>query len=400
MTSSSRTTWGRAFAERVADHLATLEEPHGIAHIHRDYCGHGLFHSGGEYRLCEVYDGYPSGPANPNHPLRWDNREDFVAFLARQSDHSLSGFDPKAPGLFTRDNRLRNNQRLNYAWVAREVAAGEAERLLAHAPSPEAWSALMDAVCAWPHDDALSALVQPVLDRVASWPEALRVATRPLVALALTHPPDPRVALARVFVFEHLPNLNRKQLGAFIGALQLDGAGIAELRVHHIDLAPSLVRRLLGDGALPGLHTLSLRHTGLDDGAMRTFADADWAGSLVHLTLDHNAITDAGLETLCASRYLGPLQTLSLRHNPIGARGIRALLDAPLMDTLTHLHLPELDDAAASVLAASGRLGQLQALGVQRSDALGEEAALALLNAPGLMEPARKALANALGATL
>ena len=51
-------------------------------------------------------------------------RESFVAFFARQSDYSCSGWDEGEPMFFTTDSWYRNNQRLTRAVLERYLATG------------------------------------------------------------------------------------------------------------------------------------------------------------------------------------------------------------------------------------------------------------------------------------
>ncbi len=99
---ADKTPYGESLAARVAD---ALRRGATIANGHRDYGGMGLFRIGGEYLYAEVYDGQPSG----DPPARFTSGQDFVAWLAAQSDASLRG-DPSDP--FTFDNQRVTRARL------------------------------------------------------------------------------------------------------------------------------------------------------------------------------------------------------------------------------------------------------------------------------------------------
>ena len=389
---SKSNTWGRAFAERVADYLETLEEPEGVAYIHRDYCGHGLFHNHGVFRLCVVYDGHPAGPPNPKHPLEWDRREAFVAFLAEQSDASLSGASPGHPGL---QGGPPNNQRLTRAMVARQIMRGHLGRLLRQEPTPEVWSDLVALFCEWSDEGTRGDALQNALERAEAWPDASRLATHPLTRLVFHHPPDPCVALARVFVFEHRPRFDHKNVARLLASISQEGARPTELHLNHIHLEPARARELLTSSAWSGLLKLSVSDAQLSDDAVAALASAAWTSSLTHLTLTHNAITDAGLIALCRSPHLRALRALDLSQNPLGSPGVQRLLDSPLMDSLTHLRLPEGDTEAVRAMARCERLVNLQELTFPFSGDVDEEAMLDLLRAPQLPQPVREALTRA-----
>ena len=86
------TTLATAVAEKLKQNpLSVSEHGHytgsgGLYHAHRDYCGIGLYFFKGKFTLGEVNDGM--GP----HPIlaTFDDDEQFVAWLAAQSDQSMS----------------------------------------------------------------------------------------------------------------------------------------------------------------------------------------------------------------------------------------------------------------------------------------------------------------------
>jgi hypothetical protein len=95
----SDSTVGAVLAEAVATRLQAGER---LAYHHPEYCGMGLHYSGGAFIYCEVNDGdmpdqqqYQQWKASGNAGefLAFADRAGFVAWLAAQSDASLSGRD-------------------------------------------------------------------------------------------------------------------------------------------------------------------------------------------------------------------------------------------------------------------------------------------------------------------
>ncbi|MCV9960996.1 hypothetical protein OIU34_03705 [Pararhizobium sp. BT-229] len=106
----SHATFGTQVARDLYRKLMTCEPGSGLIYeFHRDYCGHGLIRTGNAITLREIYDG---GHTVGDPILSWDNEADFVAFFARQSDFTCSGWDPGEPVFFTDDSWAQNNQRL------------------------------------------------------------------------------------------------------------------------------------------------------------------------------------------------------------------------------------------------------------------------------------------------
>lgn len=105
----SRKALGAERARRLWDKLQRAEIGGGLIHeFHRDFCGHGLIHMQAGIILCDIQDGHFPGPAIAT----WDNEREFVDFFARQSDFTMSGWEPAEPVFFTEDKWYRNNQRL------------------------------------------------------------------------------------------------------------------------------------------------------------------------------------------------------------------------------------------------------------------------------------------------
>lgn len=97
--------YGTDLAERVA---AVLERGHGLMEGHRDYCGMGLCHRSDGFCYGEVWDGGMQAPENTGR--RFEQRADFIAWLAAQSDASLSRREMEEA--FYHDNQTINLERL------------------------------------------------------------------------------------------------------------------------------------------------------------------------------------------------------------------------------------------------------------------------------------------------
>lgn len=105
-----RRPFGEALARDIWRKLMSTAIDEGVIYDrHRDFCGHGLIRTENGVKLCDVQDGggYFSRPI-----AEWTDEDAFVAFFARQSDHSCSGWDEDEPIFFTTDSWYRNNQRL------------------------------------------------------------------------------------------------------------------------------------------------------------------------------------------------------------------------------------------------------------------------------------------------
>lgn len=105
----NRSKIGIELASKVAKKLLKDKGRKGIWYTHRDYCGHGLISIDDNISLVEVHDG---DPLDGKALLSWKSESDFISWLARQSDFSLSGADPDEKELFSEDSFGLNNQRL------------------------------------------------------------------------------------------------------------------------------------------------------------------------------------------------------------------------------------------------------------------------------------------------
>jgi hypothetical protein len=72
-------------------------------------------------KLCDVQDG---GHSCGEPIAQWYSEAEFVAFFARQSDYSCSGWDESEPVFFSDDSWYRNNQRLTRAVLRRFLKSG------------------------------------------------------------------------------------------------------------------------------------------------------------------------------------------------------------------------------------------------------------------------------------
>jgi hypothetical protein len=89
-------TIGISLATQVANRL---EAGAMLAELHRDYCGTGLRFVDGEYIYGQVYDGllpssseiHPRQEADDVERKTFRKRTEFIAWLAGQTDESLSG---------------------------------------------------------------------------------------------------------------------------------------------------------------------------------------------------------------------------------------------------------------------------------------------------------------------
>lgn len=123
MSVENSITVGKDIAAKVADRLEKGEE---LVYRHRDYCGMGLRFVENVFVYGEAQDGYILAPVEistwSKPPESWEyrtfaGREDFIRWLAVQTDESLSGIDVPKKG-------TANNQRLTIKRLA-DFAAGE-----------------------------------------------------------------------------------------------------------------------------------------------------------------------------------------------------------------------------------------------------------------------------------
>jgi hypothetical protein len=117
-----RRPFGEAPARDVWRKLRRAKSDTGVIYdYHRDFCGQGLIRTAEGVKLCDVED----GGGHFSKPIaEWRSEEEFVAFFARQSDYSCSGWDEGEPVFFSTDSWYRNNQRLTRAVLERYLATG------------------------------------------------------------------------------------------------------------------------------------------------------------------------------------------------------------------------------------------------------------------------------------
>ncbi len=105
-----RQAWGEGFARRLWARLMACAPGEGhVREFHPYFCGHALIRTELGVMLADAEDGGHSFGAPIAH---WETEAEFVAFFARQSDYSASGWDPAEPVFATDNDWYRNNQRL------------------------------------------------------------------------------------------------------------------------------------------------------------------------------------------------------------------------------------------------------------------------------------------------
>jgi hypothetical protein len=117
-----RQPFGEALARDVWRKLMAAETNTGVIYdYHREFCGQGLIRTADGVKLCDVEDG---GARFSRAIAAWSDEAAFVAFFARQSDYSCSGWDKDEAVFFTSDSWYRNNQRLTRAVLERYLSTG------------------------------------------------------------------------------------------------------------------------------------------------------------------------------------------------------------------------------------------------------------------------------------
>ncbi len=102
----SRETVGDEIGKRIA---GKLKSGKSLYNQHRDYCGHGLTFADDKYCVVAVYDG---SLECKDIIASFENEQDFVSFISRQSDYTLAGASKNESAFYTEDTFLLNNQRL------------------------------------------------------------------------------------------------------------------------------------------------------------------------------------------------------------------------------------------------------------------------------------------------
>ncbi len=100
-TQYDQSPYGKDLAEKVADKLLTGEQ---LMYRHRDYCGTGLQFYENNFEYGEVHDCVIWEPVH-----RFAAKEDFVKWLAQQSDHSMAWVEGSR---FSPGNQTINRDRL------------------------------------------------------------------------------------------------------------------------------------------------------------------------------------------------------------------------------------------------------------------------------------------------
>jgi hypothetical protein len=105
--------FGRDLAMRAANKLYSEKEGcFGIGNVHQLWCGHRLAWHKGNLVIGGTNDGYFE--YNTSFIKQWkvDEKEEFIEWLSKQSDYSLSGWDENSEGFHETDMFYRNNQRI------------------------------------------------------------------------------------------------------------------------------------------------------------------------------------------------------------------------------------------------------------------------------------------------
>lgn len=104
MDSISNNKVGTELAQQVAKELRNYP----LMDNHREYCGVGLFWHKGlkKYLYVRVFDGCADETL-----IEFDTEQEFIEWLASQSDETLQGLDEENP--FYRDNQRLTLARLN-----------------------------------------------------------------------------------------------------------------------------------------------------------------------------------------------------------------------------------------------------------------------------------------------
>jgi len=103
----SKNTFGNKLSKKVAKKLRSILGQYDFFYSHKDYCGHGIWFNENSFELCIVSDGYPD-----KRIMKWDNENDFIMFLSKQSDYTCSGADINEKLFYTSAPWELNNQRL------------------------------------------------------------------------------------------------------------------------------------------------------------------------------------------------------------------------------------------------------------------------------------------------
>ena len=280
-------------------------------------------------------------------------------------------------------------------------------RSLTSAPSEASWSALGEALLRWQDQRELDDVIIPYCSqRLAAWPDKLRVAPRKAVRDMLFEPKDPApiLRLARVLSFEYVRIEERSwhtvchaPCWQSLNTLHLTMARIptvsgwktlfesplfSQLEALHIS------RQRLSDSTIASLeahpHTRKLRALGLSRCALELRALERICGlafeRLEHLDLRDNRLREEGASLLARSPNLGTLRTLLLGANPspqesgesyaffnrVGVRGLEQLARGGFAQHLTALDIShnKLGNEGAAMLSTARSFPMLESLDV------------------------------------
>lgn len=97
---------GSSLARNIAKWLKTKKS---LYKSHRDYCGHGLQYKDEKYCIISVNDGLLDFS---DVVFSFNTTDEFVSFMTRQSDYTMSGASKAESVFYTENKFLLNNQRL------------------------------------------------------------------------------------------------------------------------------------------------------------------------------------------------------------------------------------------------------------------------------------------------
>ena len=227
--------------------------------------------------------------------------------------------------------------------------------ILYEPPDEAGWRRLSGLFEAWPADDpSLLVGVDYAGERLATWPDALRIAPLSLGFDLVLYKRNASASSWVTWRFAGLKDPPHEAwcLGRVLDLTPLVG-GMNAAELHDLAGWPHLARitiirapRVFGGGLgvdgdacavalarsswMLGLTHLELAHNGIGPRGASFLVGAE-RPALTHLDLDHNPLSNMGATFLGASPHLGGLVELGLSDNGIGDPGARALARSPAL---------------------------------------------------------------------
>ncbi|TAE69484.1 MAG: hypothetical protein EAZ85_13080 [Bacteroidetes bacterium] len=103
-TNHDEQKYGKTIAQNVAIYL---EKGGTIAYAHRDYCGTGFIFEENTYYYCTISDGYAFYEKEA-----FATQKEFIEWLSKQSDRTMSMVDDENASDFDVDNQCITKERL------------------------------------------------------------------------------------------------------------------------------------------------------------------------------------------------------------------------------------------------------------------------------------------------